>query len=133
VKHPVICPKGLYLDDLIEIKDNNQFKWIGRQSNMIKSGGVKMYPELIEKKLSNLLLQKYVIVGIPDNKFGEIVVLCIEGKSAKDLIKQISKVLNRYEVPKKIVEVNKFPLTDSGKIKRKELIEQVKNIILNKL
>lgn len=133
VKHPVICPKGLYLDDLIEIKENNQFKWIGRQSNMIKSGGVKMYPELIEKKLSNLLLQKYVIVGIPDNKFGEIVVLCIEGKSAKDLIKQISKVLNRYEVPKKIVEVNKFPLTDSGKIKRKELIEQVKNIILNKL
>ncbi len=133
VKHPIICSEGLYLDDLIEIKQNNQFKWIGRQSNMIKSGGVKMYPELIEKKLSNLLFQKYVIVGIPDFKFGEIVVLCIEGRPAKDLILQISTVLNKYEVPKKIVEVSKFPLTESGKIKRKELIEQVKKIISNKL
>ena len=73
---------------------------------MIKCGGVKMYPELIEKKLSNLLFQNYVIVGIPDIKFGEIIVLCIEGKPVKDLITQISTVLNKYEVPKKIVEFN---------------------------
>jgi O-succinylbenzoic acid--CoA ligase len=129
VKHSIICPEGIYIDDFIEIKDNNQFKWIGRESNMIKSGGVKMYPEIIEKKLSNLLQQKYVIVGIPDNKFGEIVVLCIEGKLIKNLNNLMSKVLDRYEVPKKIVEVNQFPLTESGKIKRKELIEYVKRII----
>lgn len=130
VKHPIICRDGVLLDDSVEMVGPNQFKWIGRKTNMIKSGGIKLFPELIEKKLSNLLNQKYVIVGIPDEKFGEIIVLCIEGKSIEDLKNKIASQLDKYEVPKFIVEFDRFPLTESGKIKRKDIINQLKTLRL---
>lgn len=127
VSHPVICEKGVFMDDLIELKGANQFKWVGRKTNMIKSGGIKLFPELIERKISNYFNQKFVILGMPDDKFGEIVVLCIEGKKDEDILLKISKVLERYELPKKIIEINCLPLTESGKVKRKELVEKLKN------
>jgi O-succinylbenzoic acid--CoA ligase len=127
VNHPIICEKGVFMDDLIELKGDCQFKWVGRKTNMIKSGGIKLFPELIERKISNFFNQKFVILGMPDDKFGEIVVLCIEGKKDEDILFKISGVLDRYELPKKIIEIECFPLTEAGKVKRKELAEKLKN------
>jgi acyl-CoA synthetase (AMP-forming)/AMP-acid ligase II len=61
---------------------------------------------------------------VPDSKLGETIVLFIEGKPYQtDTLKQkIKEILPSYSCPKKIQFLATFPLTETGKIKRKELI-----------
>lgn len=131
VTHPIICPKEIITNELVEIIDSNLFKWIGRNNNMIKCGGLKIYPELIEQKLKKIIDSPFVIVGINDNTFGEIPVLVIEGKAkTKEEELTLSKLmiskLDKYEVPKKIFYLVNFTYTDSGKIKRNIIKENLK-------
>src|SRR5690606_934968 len=38
-------------NDIVELKNKSEFKWLGRFDNVINSGGIKLFPEQIEKKL----------------------------------------------------------------------------------
>ncbi len=111
--------------DIIEIYDETHFKWLGRSDNLINSGGLKISPEEIEKKLKKRLPNKnFIVAGAPSNKFGQEVILIIEGSNV-DIDNVIFNNLERYSVPKKIYFFPKFPRTQSGKIQRNKLIEQL--------
>ena len=111
--------------DIIEIYDESHFKWLGRSDNLINSGGVKICPEQIEKKIKKILPNKnFIIAGVPSNKFGQEVVLIIEGDQID--INQINfNNLDKYTVPKQTYFLPEFPRTQSGKIQRNKLIEQI--------
>lgn len=117
---------NLRSNDLIELINENQFIWKGRKDFVINSGGVKLFPEEIERKLSNLILKPFFITSLEDSKLGERVVLIIESKSDKDFLnKTIFNSLNKYEIPKEVFYLEKFIRTESGKINRlktKELL-----------
>lgn len=117
---PQYSYKHLITNDIVEIVDNNHFIWKGRYDNAINSGGVKIFPEKIESKLSQLITKPFYIIGEKDEHWGEIIVLYIEAKNINTtrLLKEISKILDKIEIPKKIVCVEKFTYTHSGKIKR---------------
>lgn len=131
VQHPVICPIELITDEIIVVNNNKSFTWLGRKNTMIKCGGVKLFPELIEAKLKTIFPFEFVILGKQDDKFGEIPVICIEGNidEAKKIIylKQMQAILSKYEVPKMILSIVKFPRTQSMKIKRHEIGKLVLN------
>ena len=40
----------LTTNDIIELHNEKQFSWIGRYDNVINSGGIKIFPEEIEKR-----------------------------------------------------------------------------------
>ena len=121
VTHPVILPEGLITDEIVEPTEDGFF-WKGRANNMIKSGGIKFFPELIEQKLSRLFAEAYVIIGLPHPKFGEAITLFIEGPEKS--IPKMAEFLSSYEVPKDIIYLNSFPRTTSGKIQRNKLLEK---------
>lgn len=130
VIHPIICPEEIITNELVEIIDSNLFKWIGRKNNMIKCGGLKIYPELVEQKLKSIIDSPFVIVGINDKTYGEIPVLVIEGEAKTKeekltLNNQMVSLLDKYEVPKKIIFINQFAYTDSGKIKRNIIKQKI--------
>jgi O-succinylbenzoic acid--CoA ligase len=119
---------GIYklkTNDIIEIIDTScRFVWKGRTDFIINSGGIKISPEELESKIAHLIPQRFCICGVPDSKLGETIVLFIEGKPYQtDTLKQkIKEILPSYSCPKKIQFLATFPLTETGKIKRKELI-----------
>lgn len=113
--------KSLVTNDIVEIVDSSHFKWIGRFDNVINSGGIKLFPETIEQKLSSIIPYPFYIVGEPDEHWGEIVALYIETADCinkKVLLNQAKSLLDKYSVPKKITCVKHFCRTGSGKIKR---------------
>ena len=111
--------------DLIKKKSSSEFKWLGRSDNIINSGGIKLIPEEIERKIVQLISVKFVLIGVPDNELGEKIIIVSE-KPLKIELEKINKYLSKYEKIKLSKIISKFPITESGKIKRREL-----QIILN--
>lgn len=128
IHHPEFT-ESLQTNDIAELHSNTAFRILGRSDSVIISGGIKYSPESLEKKLENLIQDRFVISSMPDEKLGEKLVLVVEGKPhATDQLEQ--KIIERmtvFERPKAICFVEHFPLTISGKIMRKELKQLIRN------
>lgn len=115
----IIAEETVITNDLVELVNENQFLFLGRIDNIINSGGVKIMPEQVEKKLDGKVDRRFFIASKDDAELGEKVVLIVEGESF-DIDKAIFEGLDKYERPKEIVFVSKFKETENGKILRKE-------------
>lgn len=115
---PKISDELILTNDLVELVNENQFVFLGRFDNVVNSGGIKLIPELIEKKISDKLNSRFFVVGKQDDTLGEKLVLVIEGEY-QNIDESIFDKLDKYEKPKEIVFVNKFKETENGKILRK--------------
>ncbi|WP_136667960.1 AMP-binding protein [Flavobacterium sp. H122] len=120
---PLLNPEKLVTNDIVELISESEFIWKGRADNVINSGGVKLFPEQIEEKLLKKITKRFFIAGIPDDKLGERVILFIEGKEY-EIAPSVFKELDKYEKPKQISFVHQFLETETGKIKRKEIVRQ---------
>lgn len=120
----VICNEPVVTNDVVEIVSDTQFIWLGRYDNVINSGGVKLYPEQIEEKLSEHIDRRYFVKGLPDETLGEKLVLVIEGEPYT-LEDDVFKKLGKFEKPKDILFVPKFAETVSGKVIRDKSLQEV--------
>ncbi len=136
-KRNCLCIKAPYLEetivtnDIVEIKDNNNFYWLGRYDNIVNSGGIKIYPEQVEHKLNKFITRKFFITSLPDNSLGEKLVLVIEGKAfGKNELKELKVIINsllaKYHQPKEIIFIDRFLMTESNKIKRRETTASIR-------
>ncbi len=120
-----ITDKLIYTNDLVEIHDENTFTYLGRRDNVINTGGVKVSPEVAERKLSHHLKYSFFLYGVPDKVLGQKLVMIVEGQEdqASKVEKQISScnALEKFEVPKSIHFVSKI-LTNNGKFMRDKTI-----------
>ena len=114
---PRISNYSIVTNDVVKIIGNSEFELLGRFDNVINSGGVKLFPEQIELKLAHKIQTRFFVTGIPDDQFGEIVALIVEG-SPIPFEDEIFNDLLPYEKPKKIHFLSNFLETESGKIKR---------------
>ncbi len=107
-------------NDIVELKNDSEFKWLGRFDNVINSGGIKLYPEQIEKKLKPFISEEFIITSIPDNILGQKLILVVEGAVISNF-QLPSSILSKYETPKEIHFLKEFPRTESGKIQREKI------------
>lgn len=118
---PRVCVERLQTNDCVEFNDQGAFRIIGRVDNVINSGGVKLQIEEIESKIASGFTSHFAITSVHDMKLGEKVVLLYEGnRNKEDIVVFLQSVLSGYEQPKQIFCVSSIPLTESGKVKRKE-------------
>ena len=111
----------LYTNDVVTLVSNDSFKWLGRFDNVMNSGGIKIYPEEIEKVLQDQISNRFYITSIPDKLLGQKVILIIEGKS-QELELDFSEIdINKR--PKNIYFIKEFCETTSGKIQRQKTLE----------
>ncbi|MCK5816210.1 MAG: AMP-binding protein [Flavobacteriaceae bacterium] len=125
---PKIASEEIQTNDIVEIISDSEFKWLGRYDSIINSGGIKLIPEQIEEKLSEIIEQRFFISSLPDTILGEKVVLIVEGKENDDVI--LNKVknlksLSKYEVPKEVYFIPQFIETETKKIQRKKTLDLV--------
>lgn len=123
IDYPELGIYRLKTNDIVELTSNGGFTWIGRSDFVINSGGVKISPEQIEKQINHLLEQPYCFIGLPDETLGEKLVLIIEGEefNTKELQLELKGILPPYSIPKEIQFIKELPVTENGKIKRKEI------------
>jgi o-succinylbenzoate---CoA ligase len=119
INAPLLYPDGIVTNDVVELISETQFIFIGRFDNVINSAGVKLFPEQIEAKLIDKINHRFYIVGSPDEKLGQKVVLYIECEKYH-LEDTIFNNLDKFEKPKEIIFVPKFNETPTGKIIRKD-------------
>ncbi len=119
---PKISDEVIITNDMVTLVNENQFEFLGRYDNMINSGGIKLIPELIEKKLAGNIDQRFFVTGKSDETLGEKLILVIEGKTFM-IEELIFKDLDKYEKPKEIIFVEKFKETENGKIIRTESLD----------
>jgi O-succinylbenzoic acid--CoA ligase len=117
---PKISSETIVTNDIVELVNENQFIFLGRIDNVINSGGVKLIPEQIEAKLAGKINSRFFVTGIPDPVLGEKLVLIIEGAD-QNLDETVFDGLDKFEKPKAVFYVPEFTETLNGKIKRKEI------------
>ena len=106
-------------NDLVELIDSGQFKWLGRHDNVINSGGYKISPERIEKSLESILSDRaFFLTSFHDDRLGEKLVLVVEGNPIHIDFSKLH--LHPYEIPKEVLHLPEFIRTPTGKINRRE-------------
>lgn len=123
ISAPHLSEENVVTNDVAELISDMSFVWKGRFDNVINTGGVKVHPEVVEDSLRGLIDRRFYVMAEPDDKFGEIVVLKIEGMPLSDdllrkLQSDMARRLSKFERPKKILFLAKFRETDSGKVIR---------------
>lgn len=120
-----VSDEKVITNDIVEILNEKQFKWIGRYDNVINSGGIKLFPEQIEAKLASKIGNRFFITSLPDDVLGSKVVLIIEG-SEQVIDTTIFNSLDKFEKPKEILFVSEFVETETKKINRIRTLKKIK-------
>jgi acyl-CoA synthetase (AMP-forming)/AMP-acid ligase II len=111
---------------LLHIKD--------RKHDMIICGGENVYPAEVEKVLySHPKIFEAAVIGIQDEKFGEAVMAVVALRpgntmTEQEVIDHALTHLGKFKVPKKVEFVASLPKSSVGKILRRELRVQYKNM-----
>jgi len=122
-------------NDLVEIKSEKDFIWLGRIDNVINTGGVKVQAEKIETQIEiyfkkNNLNKRFFVAGLPDEKLGQIISLIVERVEVKINMEEINEIFlrnnfSKYETIKKIIFSENFIQTPTGKIDKQKTIQHL--------
>lgn len=109
--------------------------WLyGRSKDMIKSGGENVSPEEVERVINaHENVETSVVVGVPHNKWGEVVVAVVKPRqlfvSSADVAREsilehcAKSHLARFKIPKYFVFVEDVPVNAMGKISRSAIYD----------
>ncbi|SES92486.1 fatty-acyl-CoA synthase [Methanococcoides vulcani] len=128
----------LHSGDLATVDEEGYYRITGRIKDMIIRGGENIYPREIEEFLYTIDgIKDAQVVGIPDEKYGEIVgafvVLNDDSNLTPEDIRDHSLTkIARYKVPKHIFIVDEYPMTASGKVQKFKLREMATELLENK-
>lgn len=124
VSAPSMSFGELVTNDVVELCGPYAFRWVGRADNVVNSGGVKLFPEEIERKINMFLpAETFFVVGRASERWGSEIVAVVEKLHAPDpaLRRAIEQSLGRYERPKEWIVVDALPRTSTGKLLRRLL------------
>jgi len=113
--------------DFATVEADGSITLLGRGSVCINTGGEKVFPEEVEESLKrHPAILDAVVVGVPDEKFGEAVTGVVEPRPGMeideaDVIAHVRQTLAAYKSPKRIVVVDTIGRAPNGKVDYKRL------------
>ncbi|AUH65710.1 malonate--CoA ligase [Paracoccus zhejiangensis] len=113
--------------DLGQIGDDGYLRIVGRDKDLVISGGYNVYPKEIEGLIDDIpgVLESAVIgLSHPDLGEGVTAVVVPQGGASLDetgIIAAIGDRLARYKQPKKVLFVKELPRNVMGKVQKAEL------------
>ena len=121
--------------DFAAIDECNRVTIVGRDSDLIISAGLNVYPREVEIALNNL---PWVIdsaaFGVPHPDLGEAVVAVViqrtDHKSMVDITAGLNNHLSKFKIPKQIIFVEEFPRNAMGKIQKNQLRRDYRSLFV---
>lgn len=117
--------------DIGYLDDAGRLFVVGRDDEMIVSGGENVYPIEVEKTLTaHACVAEASVIGVDDEQFGQrlaaFVVLNDGGSVTPEELKQhVRENLANYKVPREITVLDELPRNSTGKIVRRDLLARV--------
>ena len=107
--------------DLVRREPDGSVTFLGRGSGVINTGGEKVHPQEVEDVLlAHPDVTDAVVVGVPDDTWGEVVAAVVASPSAtltgEDLRAAVRADLAGYKVPRTVVIRTSLPRTPTGKL-----------------
>ena len=123
-----VTTEGYFLTgDLGILDEDGYLRIVGRRKETILRGGFQIYPREIEDQLrAHPAIDDVCVIGVPHDVLGEIICACVvpvEGAviTGKDVKSFARDTLTDHKIPDLVRFFDAFPMTGSGKVKRREL------------
>jgi len=104
---------------------------VDRKKDMVIRGGYNIYPREVEEALlRHPAVGQVAVIGLPDPQYGEevcaVVILDPDGGpvTAEELSAWAKTKLAAYKYPRRVFFADAFPLGPSGKVLKRELVQQ---------
>ena len=116
----------LYTGDMARMDSEGFIYLVDRKKDVVITGGENIYPVEVEDVLqSHPQIYDVAVIGIPDERLGEIAVAVIDSQPGETLTKEeinlfCEQSLPRYKRPRRII-FDKVPRNPTGKIEKPKL------------
>jgi malonyl-CoA/methylmalonyl-CoA synthetase len=116
--------------DLGELDEDGYVSIVGRDKDLIISGGYNVYPKEVELCIDQLHgVSESAVIGVADADFGERVVAVVVADSdapgdEETIITALRPLLAAYKLPKQITLVDELPRNAMGKVQKNILRER---------
>jgi fatty-acyl-CoA synthase len=113
--------------DLARVDSDGFYEIVGRARELIVSGGENIHPSEIESvALADAAVADAAVVGLPDVRWGEVVVLAVVPRAGCEidiarLQAAFAATLARFKHPQRIVVLDALPKTALGKVRKADL------------
>jgi acyl-CoA synthetase len=119
--------------DLGRLDERGCLEFVGRKKDLIIRGGHNIHPARIEDlAMRHVAIARCAVFPVPDRRLGEKVCLAVivhdgEAVDADELLAHLHRAgLSLYDMPEYFIAMGSFPLTASGKILKRQLVEWAK-------
>lgn len=108
--------------DYAQVRADGSIHLLGRGSSSINTAGEKVFPEEVEEALkTHPAVSDAAVVGVPDERFGEMVVAVVEpaahGEPTEDeLIAHVKSRLAGFKAPRRVRIVSSIGRAPNGKL-----------------
>ena len=121
--------------DLATMSDDGRVTIVGREKDLIISGGYNIYPKEIELAIDECDgVKESAVIGTPHADFGEgVVAVVVRGDNMDinedDILQSLSSQLARFKQPKRIFFVDELPRNTMGKVQKNTLREDYRDCL----
>jgi long-chain acyl-CoA synthetase len=127
----VIVDGWLHTGDIVEVDEEGYIKIVDRLKDMIIVSGFNVYPNELEQALTTHPdVAQCAAIGVADAKAGEVVKMFVVSTNpdlnADHVIAYCKEHMAGYKVPKFVEFREELPMTNVGKVLRKDLKAQEK-------
>ncbi|EBA14660.1 malonyl-CoA synthase [Roseobacter sp. SK209-2-6] len=124
-----LLPDGWFITgDLARQDEDGYITIVGREKDLVITGGFNVYPKEIESLIDELPgVLESAVIGVPHPDFGEAVVAVLvpqaEGTSPEAVNAALADQLAKFKQPKQVILVDELPRNTMGKVQKKALRE----------
>lgn len=125
--------------DMVALDEQGRVTIIGRDKDLIISGGFNIYPKEVELVLDQQeIILESAVFGVPHSDLGEAAVVAVVINTsgavddalfnADEIVQTLSSRLAKYKLPKRIIVVDELPRNSMGKVQKNVLRSQYAEI-----
>ena len=119
--------------DMARIDENGYIIIVGRDKDLIITGGLNVYPKEVENLIDEIdNVNESAVIAVPHPDFGEAVVSIVVRKkdsvNEKDIKDYLSEKIAKFKQPKKIIFADNLPRNAMGKVQKSELRKKYQDL-----
>lgn len=128
-------PDGWFITgDIALMADDHRVTIVGRNKDLIISGGFNVYPKEVESEIDDIAgVKESAVIGVPHPDFGEGVTAIVVADHSREIdgqtiVAALTDRLARFKQPKQVFIVDELPRNTMGKVQKNLLRDTYKDL-----